>query len=303
MKRKHPFPVLYLVWLALALFVFPAGVQADDEDSGRTFGKMQGVPASVAIGGGGLLPAGHAITALNFSFRDKYESVTGEDLKTNRNVDNTTIMNLLKLRYGVTDRVEVQAVIPYVFFDPASGRNRDSWGDITVSGVYGFLQEKFGDPVSLALSLRAGLPTGSMGPDALPGGGAWSGQTALSMTKTWGLNQVVLDIWGAAPFEEGNQHVRKGNSYGLNYKYAYALTQYLDAGIEGTIEHAATGKRLGTELKNDYTEWYTGPAMTYNIPGTNIDLCIGAYLPVYREYGQNTSSDSVRVDGKLFLVW
>ncbi|OIN99872.1 MAG: hypothetical protein AUJ49_10390 [Desulfovibrionaceae bacterium CG1_02_65_16] len=303
--KNNPHPLrVHLFWIALLLLALPMHLlAADDTSAEEKFGRMQGVPASVSIGGGGMLPQGHAITAWNASYRSKYEGVEGENQKNNRNIDNTTFVNMLKLRYGVTDNIEVQAVVPYTFYDPMAGHNLDSWGDIVVAGMYGFLQEKSGDPVSLALSLKAGLPTGSTGPSALPGGDVWSGTAALGLTKTWGLNQVAFDLWATQPFEEGNSHVRKGDSYGFNYKYARSLTQNLDVGIEGIIEHANRGERYGVEMKNDYTEWYTGPAVTYNIPGTTIDLAVGAYLPVYRSYGQNTSSDSVRVDGKFFIFW
>jgi hypothetical protein len=285
------------------MLAFPSFSQADDDDANRKFGPMQGVPASVSLGGGGLLPEGRLTAAYNVSYRSKYESVAGTDQKNNRNIDNTTFVNLLKFRYGITDRLEIQTVTPYTFYDPKTGRDLDSWGDSLLAVAYGFLQERLGDPLSLTLNVKAGLPTGGMGPSALPGGGVWSAQAWLGLTKTMGLHQVSFDLWGAAPFEEGNQHLRKGDSCGFNYAYKYALTKNLDMGIEGTVEHADRGKRLGVEVKNDYTEWYTGPAVTYNIPGTTVDLAFGAYLPVYRSYGQNTSSDSVRWDGKIFILW
>ncbi|MBI5518896.1 MAG: hypothetical protein HY916_02425 [Desulfovibrio sp.] len=295
-----------LLMLSAATDVFAAddtSSTAADPAAVTSFGKLQGVPANTAINGGGMLPAGRAITALNSSYRSKYDSAAGQDLKTNRNIDNTTFVNLLKLRYGVTDRVELQAVVPYIFYDPKSGHNLDSWGDVVIAGMYGIMQEKFGDPLSLAVTLRAGLPTGSMGPSALPGGGAWSGTGVLGLTKTWGRNQVAGDLWYTVPFEEGNAHLRKGDSYGLTYKYAFALTQNLDIGIEGTVERGENGRRLGRDVKNSYLEWYTGPAINYNIPGTTVDLAVGAYLPVYREYGQNTSYEGVRLDGKIFILW
>jgi len=290
-----------LLALGLCVLAFPApGAAADQED---VYPGILNAPASISIGGGGTLPAGHAVTALNSSYRHKDEGMLGSDQKNNRNIDNTTLINLLKLRYAVTDRFEVQAVVPYTVYQPTTGRDLDSWGDITPAVMYGFLQEKLGEPFSLAGSLKLAMPTASVGPRDLPGGNAWAGTAALGFTKTFGMFQINHDLYYTAPFEEGNQHVRKGNSYGLTYRYAYALNKGLALALEGTIDHSERGKRLGLEVKNESTEWYTGPAVTWNVPGTTIDLCLGAYLPVYRDYGQNTSSEGVRVDGKFFIFW
>jgi hypothetical protein len=128
----------------------------------------------------------------------------------------------------------------------------------------------------------------------------------LGLTKTFGLHQVSFDLVGNVPLSAGNQNVEKGNSGSFNYKYAYALTSKLDVGIEGTIDRGWNGERNNAKVKNNYLEWYTGPALSYILPGNSWfqPWCgLGAYFPVYREYGQNTSAESVRVDFKLGLFW
>jgi len=290
-----------LLWLGLALLALPAAALAADGEN--QFPASIQAPANIAIAGGGLMPEGHALTVYNVSYRSKYESLTGEDQTNNRNIDNTQITNLLKLRYAATDRLELQATVPYVVYNPASGRNQDSWGDTSAGVMYGFMQERLGDPINIAAGVRAVMPTGSMGPGSLPGGGAWGAQFLFGVTKTIGKFQIIHDLWLTAPLEEGNAHVHKGDNFGGTYRYAYALTNYLAVGLEGVIEHTDRGKRLGVELKNDMTEWYTGPALTFGVPGTNLTLALGAYAPVYRSYGQNTSSDSVRFDGKIAFAW
>jgi hypothetical protein len=299
--KKSCFLRALLPGLALLLLASPANALAEDELS--TYPGSIQAPANIAIAGGGLMSQGHALTVYNASYRSKYESLAGEDQKNNRNIDNTTFMNLLKLRYAATDRLELQATVPYVFNDPMAGRTQDSWGDASAGVMYGFLQERLGDPVDIAAGVRAVMPTGSMGPSALPGGGAWGAQFLFGVTKTLGRFQIIHDLWLTAPMEEGNAHLRKGDNFGATYRYAYALTKNLGVGLEGVIEHTDRGKRLGIELKNDMTEWYTGPALTFSVPGTNLTLAVGTYLPVYRSYGQNTSSDSVRFDGKIAYFW
>lgn len=293
-----------LLWFALILLLAPSVIQAQEStDAERTFAPGQGVPVNTGIGGGAIVPPGHFLLVYNTSFRDKYESVQGEDVTTNRNIDNTTFMQRLKLRYGLMDHLELNAMIPYNFYDPMSGRNQDSWGDVLIGPNIGILQERLGDPLSLALLLRVGVPTGSVGTHYAAGGGVWSGQTILSMTKTVGVHLFTLEFADTLPFEEGNQHVRRGNSAGMTYKYAYALNRNWDVGLEGTIDKSWNGSRNGTEVKNNSLEWYTGPAVNYAVPGTNMTMGLGAYVPLYREYGMNTSSDSVRVDCKIGYMW
>lgn len=290
-----------LLMLALGLLALPAAVLAADGDD--VFPAMLNPPASTAISGGGTIPEGRAITAWNYSYRSKYESVEGVDQKNNKNSDNTTFINLLKLRYGLTDRTEIQAAIPYTLYDPMGSRNLDSWGDIAVGPAYSPWLERLGDFMSVTGGLKIGLPTGGMGPTALPGGGAWSGTASLGATKTFGLHQLSSDLWYTVPFTAGNTDLRKGDNSGATFKYAYALTKYLAIGVESVFDHTDNGSRNGDKVLNGYSEWYGGPAVTFNIPGTPIDLCFGTYLPIYREYKQNTSSDSVRFDGKFFVFW
>lgn len=292
-----------LLLLVLLLLAFPAVASADDDDAPQKFPFILSVAASPYIGGAGALPQGVFSAALNSSYRDKFESSAGNNQITNKNVDNDATVTMLKLRYGITDQLEFQNNIQYATYDPVRGRSLDSWGNITSGFMYGILQQKLGDPCSFGVSLKAILPTGSMGPSATPGNGAWGSQAGLGFTKSIGRHLFSNDVWYTWTFEEGNQDVRKGNNYGFTYKYAYALTQHFAAGIEGVFEINDKGHRAGIELQNDYREWYSGPAVTYNIPGTQIALCLGAGLPIYRDYGQNTSSDSVRFDGKIFMAW
>jgi hypothetical protein len=303
MRRKTPLSLnASLFWLALILLLAPSAALAAD-DGERTFAPGQGVPVNTQIGGGGIVPTGHFLAVYNTSYRGKYEGVEGKDVTTNRNIDNTTFQQRLKLRYGLSDHIELNAMIPYNFYDPMSGRNQDSWGDIMFGPNFGLLQERYGDPLSVALLLRVGLPTGSVGTHYAAGGGVWSGQAILSLTKTFGLHQLTAEFVDTLPLEEGNLHTRRGNSAGMTYKYAYALNRNWDIGIEGTIDKGWNGSRNGVEVKNNSLEWYTGPAVNFAVPGTSLTLGVGAYLPVYRDYGMNTSTDAMRFDCKIAYMW
>lgn len=277
---------------------FASEIESRDE---VTWGALQGIPINTAISGGGVLPEGRALTIYNASYRDKRSWREGEDFKPR--TDATQVVNLLKLRYGVTDNWEISSVVPYVMMDPKGGSSLDTFGDVLLGTSYAFMLQRQGDPVSLSASAGLFLPTGEVGSDHLPGGGALGSRFALGLTKVFGAQRVDFDLIGQIPFNEGNRNYTKGESLSFNYKYAYLLSSRVDVGIEGTVDRVWNGRLNDRSVNNHSLEWFTGPTVNVALPEINGWVGLGAFFPVYRQYGQDTATEDCRVDFKIGILW
>lgn len=298
MTGKSVFLSVILLLLVLST-VYPA--VAAEQNSTVKWGGLQGLPVNIAISGGGSLPEGVALTVYNVSYRDKQSSVDGDDPKPT--ADATQFIHTVKLRYGITNHFEINSVIPYVMMDPEGSNDLDSFGDVFVGATYAFLLQREGDPVSLSTNAGLYLPSGSVGSEYLPGGGAWGSRLQLGLTKVFDRHRVDFDLIGVMPFTDGNKDYTKGNSLSFNYKYAYLLNDRVDIGIEGTIDRTWNGEMNDASVNNHALEWYTGPTINVAIPALNSWVGLGAYFPVYRDYGQDTSTEDCRIDFKFGIAW
>ncbi|MDR2549027.1 MAG: transporter [Desulfobulbus sp.] len=304
-------------WSLCAMLVSGLGagqaLAADQQDvttaqpeKSEKMSPLSGTPVNSAISGGGIVPKGMLLTALNFSYRDKDDIVddAGRGARTSQQE-----LYLLKLRYGMTDRFEILFVPGYInnhrdaYFNQQSDRV-DGPTDFIFGGTYTPLSQRLGDPISLGLNLSVGMPTGQDGSKYLPGGDVWSYCAKIGITKVWHPNhRVDWDLGFAQPTETGNQGVRKDTVVTMTGSYHYVFNPNFDIGLEFTVENSKDWERNGVSMRNEYTEMYVGPTMNFCLPKWNMWLGAGVFVPVMRDYDIPTASDDIRIELKLGKVW
>lgn len=269
-------------------------------------GGLSGTPVNSAISGGALVPKGLLLSALNFSYRDKDDIVDdkGFGARTSENE-----LYLLKLRYGLTDRVELAFVPGYI------NNHRDAFGrsgsdridgptDFALGASYAIFSQRLGDPLSFAATLGVNMPTGQEGPDHPPGGDVWSYNAKIGLSKVWHPNhRVDWDLGVVQPTETGNQGVKKDTTWTMTGSYHYVFTPNFDIGLEFTADNCQDWERNDINLNNGFTEVYVGPTANYVMPQWNMWLGAGLFFPVVRDYDVATASDDVRIEIKLGKIW
>lgn len=316
MVKHYAFVTIALFLLSFALPINaqenPANAGAAQEQPAKpksTRAKMlMGQPVNTQIAGAGTLPEGKALTIINASFADKTSSERGY-----KGSDVFSQTWLLKLRYGITNHLEFLITTPYINNkrhnpSPASGPTHiEGLSDIVVGlslAPYNFHQ---GDPI--ALSFYAGLitPTGMWGKNHLPGVGVWGGRVAAGIATYFtedvrGDTEVVY----SAPFDRGNQRVKRGGQFQWNSQLRYLFDNF-DIGVESVLTYQESGdKRTAagkSSMRNGYTEWLVGPAIDIPIDPLNMWAGFGVYFPVVQEFRGPAAVENVRFDFKLAKLW
>jgi hypothetical protein len=309
-QEEKPMKMKVKNWLTGAIIIpsLMAGqaLAATQPENPEKMSPLSGTPVNSAIGGGGIVPKGTLLTALNFSYRDKDDIVNDAGLGARTSQQQ---LYLLKLRYGLAERFELLFVPGYI------SNHRDAYAnqqadrvsgptDFTFGGTYTPLAERFGDPFSLSLSLAVNMPTGQDGPQYPPGAGVWSYSGKVGITKVWHPNhRIDWDLGFMQPTQTGNQGVRKDAVFSTTGSYHYVFNQYFDAGLEFTLEKSKDWERHGVNMRNGHTEVYAGPTINFCLPQWNMWLGAGVFVPIVRDYGIPTASDDIRIEFKLGKVW
>jgi hypothetical protein len=270
--------------------------------------KLLGAPVNIGMGGGAVLPQGRAITALNTSLRDKTHAVNGGD----KAPDVFSQIWLLKLRYGLTDRLEITTVPSYVHNrrDNASPKYIEGYGDQTLGLSYAIFSERAGDPLWLAISPSVILPTGQRGDSHLPGAGVFGGRVAVGLTKSFTQNiKGDMDFVWQGVFERGNQDVKSGNHYIWNAQARYMFSALpVDVGIESMLVKIESGDKQFPggairNLGNGSIEWSVGPSFNVAIEPLGMWLGFGAFVPLYRDADGPTKMENIRYEFKIAKFW
>ncbi len=276
---------------------------------------LLGGPVNTTIAGGAILPKGKLLTAINASFRDKTRTVNGN--KSANPSDTYSQTWLLKIRYGLFDRMEMSIVVPYMNNDIAHQSWRsEGLGDATVGTSLAVLSERAGDPFWLTLSLGISLPTGD---EHLTGQGATGGRLALSWAKDLSKNILAAgDLIWEMPFSSGYEpyggsgydnfsSVERGNKYTINGHIRYRFN-YFDLGLESTFEKTESSDghlRDGgwTSMYNGTTEWVLGPSLNVAFDSINTWLGVGVFFPIYQDADTDTKLETVRWEFKVGTLW
>ncbi|MDR3090432.1 MAG: transporter [Desulfobulbaceae bacterium] len=263
-------------------------------------------PVNPNIAGGGTLPQGLLYTALNPTFSDKDRSEDGY-------IGSDTFSQawLLKLRYGLTNRLELNSVLSYVNLERSkptpSQKHLEGYGDQSLGLSYALYNLHQKDPFALSFSLSALLPTAPEGANHLPGNAAWGGRAAAA----FGLfltPEIKFDTEAiiSGPFERGNQDVKRGEQYQWNSQFRY-LFKTFDVALESSLTHNEAGDKSSPagdiDLKNGYTEWFVGPSMNFTIDRYDLWFGIGVFFPVLQNVDSPSMVEDYQLAFKIGKLW
>ncbi len=310
---KHLFSLTLAACILLGVAISAdaeGGIFADDKPS-----RLLVAPVNTAIAGGAILPKGTLLTVINASFRDKTRTVDGD--KHGNPSDTFSQTWLLKIRYGLFDRLEINTVIPYVNNDV----DNQSWrpegvGDVPVGMSIAMLSERAGHPFWLTLNLGLTLPTGD---SHLAGTGVLGGRLGLSWSKNITKNILAAgDFVWEMPFGRGHEpygggghanfsSVERGDKYIANAHIRYRFN-YFDLGLETVYEKVESGEghlRRGgeTNMYNGTTEWVLGPSINFAIDPISTWVGFGVFFPIYQDARTDTKMEDVRWEFKIGKLW
>ena len=216
---------------------------------------------------------------------------------------NELTVNLFKLRYGITDRLDIRTSTPFVDNNisrhPATGGGtwKGGVGDTTMMLRYQIMPRTDEIPFCVALDAGVILPTGHTGdPNKYTATNAFG--VVVGGGASWINFNQRLDVDGRyAMYGEGRHGIQPGNYFLAHAHYAYALSRYFDLGAETSLRIEEERDVNGVGQKDSFTEWYAGPKMQIKIPEWS-NLMIGAAVlfPVYRHYESSRLSTDARFE-------
>ncbi|MDR0996501.1 MAG: transporter [Zoogloeaceae bacterium] len=268
-------------------------------------------PVNVNISSSGTLPEGLLFTALNASFAHKNHAENGST-----GPDTDSAAWLLKIRYGLTNNLELCAIGSYIDLDrdfapPGQQRQLKGIGDPAIGLSYAPFNIHQGDGFAWNILGAVIAPTSPTGDGRPPGNHAW-GWRVSSGIGAFVLPNLRLDteLVATGPFERGGGQVKRGNTYQWNMQLRYLMGN-MDIALESTFVRQKSGhKRLfpGNEidLENGGTEWFIGPSMNFApafLAKEDIWFGIGAFFPVRQDFDGPNKSESVRYEFKMGKLW
>ena len=296
----------------LLIFAVHATAMAADQDSGpgqvapRPKTLVATPPVHANLISSGTLLEGLFYVALNPAFSDKTTSKDGY-----HDADVFSQAWLLKLRYGITNYLEVNSVLSYVNLTRTNPtpkqKHLEGYGDQSLGLTYALYNIHQKDPIALSFSLGVLLPTAPEGANHLPGNAAWGGRASIDFGKflTRDLKfDTGLVITG--PFERGNQDVRRGEIYQWNAQLRYLFTNF-DIGLESSLVDTRSGSKSGPagdiNLKNGSTEWFVGPSMNFAIDRYDLWFGVGIFFPIVQNFESPAKVEDYQLAFKIGKVW
>lgn len=217
-------------------------------------------------------------------------------------------VNVFKLRYGITDRLEIRTATPFIDLSirnhNADGTWKGGWGDTTMMLRYGVKKRTEDSPFSLALDLGVTLPTGEVGDkDKYLATNAFS--VIMGGGASWADHNQRVDVDARyAAYTEGTHGIRPGDFALFHGHYAYALSRNFDLGAEGYYRLEQAGEINGTSQRDAFQEAYVGPKIQIKVPEL-ASMMMGAAIlfPVYREYDAMHLSTDTRYEFSMLFAF
>ena len=284
----------------------PASNPEPPKQQAKKMNPLLGPPVNIGMGGGGILPKGVLLTAINMSLREKHNTSVGPGDRSAPKVDQQ--LYLAKIRYGLTDRIEINTVIPYSFTDrhqpDGTKFHMDGFGDVVVGASYQILGEKFGDAVTMATTVAAILPTGETGYRSAPGNGSWGSAVKFGVKKDINAtHRFESEVAYNKIFDEGNQNIQKGDSFAWNSQYRYMTSHNFDFGLENMVEKTFGSSKNGKYQADSGVDWYAGPSVNIAIPSLNMWFGAGVFAGLAHDYETRKQVEDCRIEFKLGKLW
>jgi hypothetical protein len=305
--------------MACLLFVFAPfsafaeGVLAANE---KTANRIPGpLVLPQAWPGGETFPAGFVAVMNHFSFSSAklYKGSSRYDYKTPMGTKvgpwkNEQFVNVFKIRYGITDRLEVRTATPFINAEienhSADGGWKGGMGDTTLMVRYGLKQRSKNSPFSFAVDVGVTLPTGKVGDkekylatnafSAIMGGGF-----------SWVDHNQRIDLDGRyAAYTEGAHGIQPGDFALFHAHYAYALSKNFDLGAEAYFRHEQQSAIHGKGQHDAFAEAYIGPKIQIKVPEMAFMMLGTAVLfPVYRDSDSPRFSTDTRYEFSILFAF
>ena len=165
----------------------------------------------------------------------------------------TTANTSLLVEYGITQFLQIEAEMPYLWNDPNPGEAMRGFGDLEVGLLYNFWNKR---QISVSAVLEAGIPTGNQ--DQALGNGVVAWEPKLVLANQWGKLQTHLDV--------GLEFTSEETEYAYNLAAIYPLGAFkVVTELNGSYEQASD--------KPDQSQWFITPALIWNgVPGLEVAL-------------------------------
>ena len=189
-------------------------------------------------------------------------------------------------------------------------------GDMTIMGRYQVLEQKKGDPLSLAAGVGLQLPTGDcdnrntfgpqpyMGPFLQEGSGAWSPKFTLAATRVFGRFRVdghVIYVLNT----EGRHDMEKGDMFQYNLGCGYALSKHFTAGLAMNGVHQEKNTQqlspgvTGRDVNSGCDRIFLTPEFGCRIDQLNTTLGLAVPISVYTDMQGTQPAEDFRIVAKL----
>lgn len=254
---------------------------------------------------------------------DKYWEGTLE--RENGNIGTvTTRTNSWFANYGVTDRLNVIAVVPYVWTRPSQGvlQSMQGFQDITLAGKYNFLRTSSPVGVLRAMAVgSAGIPLTDYTPDFQPlsigsGSRRVSGRVTLNLQSRpgWFANASTAYTWRAKvtldrPYYYTDGHLVLSNEVDMPNVFDYVLSGgYLRHGLMATFAFSQQRTQGGGDIRRQDMPFVSnrmnfskvGGMVMYTLPKLRGLAVQGAYT--YTLDGRNVGRASTATAGLLYTL-
>ena len=127
-----------------------------------------------------------------------------------------------EFEYGLTDRWEVDAAVPYEFIRPRNGNSVDGIGDVETGVRYGVVPVSNDWPYAVTAGLECGIPTGDRTHDL------GEGRLVLgpSITASTWLGRVNVEFNGAWQRAVTNAGEEPHNAFEYNVAVLYPISRW-----------------------------------------------------------------------------
>ena len=303
---------VFLMFVAISFAASPQPSMATEAEKDtlkqNTRSRMIfGPPVNVNLMGAGGMPEGKLLTVINTSFAEKTRAKDGA-----KSPDVFSQVWLLKLRYGITDYLELWSTTPYISNrrtnpepDP---KNIYGVGDSFLGLLFSPLHERRGDPLTASVSAAFLIPIAAQGSHHPPGMGVsgFRGQAGVGKFLTRSLKIETEGVWNTR-FDRGNQDVRLGDQFQWNGQVRY-LFDHFDLGLESNLTWQRSSDRVfpglgAVDLRNGYTDWFIGPSANFAIDKLGMWAGIGVFLPVIQRFDSPSKVENARFEFKIGKIW
>ena len=299
------------------LCLSPAAGAAENQAVAPLKNRVPGasVTASAWPGGTMLAPGKWAISDhVGFAHGELRK---GGGSHTNRNArgeavgqdDNDRLTNTFKIRYGLADGWDVRLSVPFVNNDihrhsPQDDTWKGGFNDMTLMLRRRVVGLAPGQPFAVAVDVGAVIPAGEVGANNV-GTGAWA--LVFGGGASWiDCNQRVdVDARYVTYTQRGAHRTTPADYFQSHAHYAYALTDWFDAGLETNVRVSSESEVGNAGQDDEYTEWYGGPKVQFHVRDWGLSFGTAALLPIYRHYEspKGRLSDDVRYEFRVGMVF